>query len=112
MTSIWTVPVSGTQSRPAGLPLFVLGRNNLNPRVSIDDEGVTVRVVLTTRLSFGRIKGAEIHAGIRSAYVVLTAGGWDYLLHFRDEDALGEFLRRLDAGGVKLGPRAGERVLS
>jgi len=110
MPDPWNVPVSGTQSRPAALPFFVLGRNNLNPRVTVDDAGVTVKVVGTTRLTFGQISKAETHKGLRSIYVTLSGGSWEYLIHFRDEGALKEFLSRLSAGGVALGPDAQKRL--
>ncbi len=102
----WNVPVSGTQSRPTVLPFFVLGRNNLNPKVTVDGAGLTIKVVQTTRVPFEGIQGAEVSAGLRSTYVTLTAGSWQYLIHFRDEAALVEFLGRLAGAGVRLGPRA------
>ena len=108
-TDSWDVPVTATQSRPALLPFFVLGRNNLNPRVTVESGGLTLKVVQTTRVPFAQIRSAEISAGLRSTYVTLAVPSWEYVIHLRDEDALVRFLGALDAAGVPLGSRARAR---
>lgn len=88
-------PVSGTQSRPAGIPLFVLARNNLNPRVEATDEALVVKVVRTNRLPWSTLRNVHRSSGLLTTCLCVTSGGWEYILHFRDMEALAALERTI-----------------
>ncbi|MCA9567637.1 MAG: hypothetical protein KC656_07335 [Myxococcales bacterium] len=83
-------PVSGTQCRPAGLPLFVMSSNNLNPRVEATDAALLVKVVTTTPLPWSMIRNVHRRKALWTHVLAVTCGSWEYLLHFRDEARLAE----------------------
>ncbi len=93
--------VSGTQSRPAGVPLFVLGNNNLNPRVSIDEVGVTVKVVFTAVLPWAQISRVRRKKALFTTVVELRCAGWEYLCHFREPAEVDRLLAALAERGLQ-----------
>jgi hypothetical protein len=105
------LPVTGTSWRPGFLPLFVLGRNNVSPRLVVSPQGLEFGVVRTTKLDWNGITKVDVRRGIGSTYAVISHGGWDYIAHFRELDGLRTLVNQLREHGVALTPAA-ETIVS
>lgn len=77
-----TFDVSMTASRPSWLPLLLIGRNNLAPRLVLEEDALSIRVVRTTRLPLDQLRRVQQRDGLGAPYLVLTVGRWDYVVHF------------------------------
>ena len=89
--------VKGTQARPSWLPLFVISHNNFNPWVVAEEAGLRVKVVTTTLLPRDRITAVREGTTLVGYSLVISSGGWDYLVHLRtreERDRLRETLQR------------------
>lgn len=95
-----TFSIRGTQSRPAWLPLFVISRNNLNPRVVAEPDALVVKVVTTNRLPWSAITEARNTITLVGYAMSVTSGGWSYVLHFRTAAERDRLRERLRAEGV------------
>lgn len=102
--------ISASASRPSALPFFTVGRNNLNPQLTLWDGGITIRVVRRTSLAWGDILHVDVRRGYKTTYAVITNGRWDYIAYFNDRDALLHLLARLQDADVNLTPAATEFV--
>jgi hypothetical protein len=92
--------VAGTQSRPAGLRLFTLAHNNLNPSVVAEDDALIVRVIQRNRLPWSRITKVVRSRGMFTEVVAVTCEGWEYLMHFHSKDEAERLMARLRDAGV------------
>lgn len=105
------IPVTGTSWRPSFLRLFVISRNNFNPRVTVTPDGLEFTVVQTTQLDWAGFTQVDVRDGLGGTYAVVSHGGGDYIAHFREPSGLRVLLGSLTLHGAPL-TQAAERFMT
>jgi hypothetical protein len=90
-----------------GVPLLALSHNSLFPALTLDAEGVTVKVLRSHRLRYDALASIELDRRLGRKLTFVPKQGWrDFTVSFAGPDMLRAVIEALLRFGAPLSPQA------